>query len=369
MGYSFGSASIVTLNNGSQVAAFGNGFNNTEADGTVSSGGHAVLYLVDLSNGKLIRKITTHVGTSQDPAGKARPNGLSSPSFIDIDDDGKVDIGYAGDLFGNLWKFDLTSKEPANWKIAFGSTTAPEPLFKASVEMSGSVKDQPITTQPEVGYHPSKLGYLVYFGTGQYMETTDNITVGSTTQTFYSVWDKNNSSANPLITRTNMVQQSITSTSTVSGTKVRLVSNNTTDWGKKLGCYINLPDAGERVVSNSLLRKDRLIFTTLIPAGGQCQYGGDGWLMELDANCGGRLNEIVFDIDGDGKFTDDDLPIIKDPLPPSGKQSKEGIIPKPVVLSDRDREFKYTSGSTGIIEVTTESSDNDFGRRTWRRIR
>ena len=48
-------------------------------------------------------------------------NGLSTPTFVDIDADRIVDYAYAGDLYGNMWKFDLRSADPANWKVAYGT--------------------------------------------------------------------------------------------------------------------------------------------------------------------------------------------------------------------------------------------------------
>jgi type IV pilus assembly protein PilY1 len=323
-----------------------------------------------------VKKFNTYIGATDDPSGRGRPNGLSSPAFIDIDANGTVDIAYAGDLFGNLWKFDLKSSTPAEWKIAYGTSTAPEPLFVANVVMGGSTKDQPITSQPEVGYHPSRVGYLVYFGTGQYMEVNDNITAGATTQSFYSIWDQDRGSTNPNIDHSDLVEQVISSVGSVAngdGVEInqgRIVTQLSANWENKLGCFLDLTsdsgNQGERIVSNPLLRKDRIIFTTLLPSASQCEYGGSGWLMELDAYSCGRLDEVVLDMDEDGNFDADDT---IDDVPPSGKKSKEGIIPKPVILTDRDKEFKYTSGSTGTIEVTTESGNNDFGRRTWRRVK
>jgi type IV pilus assembly protein PilY1 len=103
--------------------------------------------------------------------------------------------------------------------------------------------------------------------------------------------------------------------------------------------------------------------------------------MEVSARTGGRLNEIVFDLNGDGVFTyDDNLSgsgaagtansIIG--IPVSGKKSKEGIIQPPSIVTSADgkTEFKYASGSKGGVEVTVESPGAFArGRKSWVRIR
>ncbi len=100
--------------------------------------------------------------------------------------------------------------------------------------------------------------------------------------------------------------------------------------------------------------------------------------MEMDAAGGSRLEFAPFDLNGDGRFTEEDFvgnavdidgDGIPDPVPPSGKKSAVGILPQPGILSDKDKEFKYGNGSTGEIEVTTENpGPGDVGRRSWREL-
>ena len=437
LGYSFGKASIVKLNSGEWAAVFGNGYNNTEADGNASTSGDAALYIVNLASGALIRKISTLDGTAEDPRGTARPNGLNAPALIDVNNDAIVDVAYAGDLFGNLWKFDLTDSNSANWKIAHGPTLNPSPLFSTQITMASGTHEQPITVQPQVDHHPTGSGYLVFFGTGQYMETGDNSVTGTDAQTFYAIWD--DLSSNPSISRSDLLQQRILSEPVITATdgeteSVRITTDNTANWSSHKGWYMDLyntnegantveDNGGERAISNPLLRSGRIIFTTLIPSTEVCGYGGTGWLMELNADNGARLDEPVFDIDHDGTFDSGDYYATSDvwsfsdldldgdgyisqeeyaeiPGAPdfstvdtdgdgrislteyqslsgggitkliavSGKKSKEGLIPQPTVLSDDDIEYKYTAGSTGAIEVTNENPDILFGRQSWRRL-
>jgi type IV pilus assembly protein PilY1 len=125
-------------------------------------------------------------------------------------------------------------------------------------------------------------------------------------------------------------------------------------------------------VSDSILRNGRIIFTTLIPDTEPCSFGGDSWLMELNAITGNRLSESPFDLNGDDKFDDKDLVNIggsQEPVAVSGMKSAVGILPTPTILSSGSVEYKYGSGTTGDIFTTVESPGNDGrGRIAWRQL-
>ncbi|PCJ17654.1 MAG: pilus assembly protein, partial [SAR86 cluster bacterium] len=178
LGYTFSRPQMAKMADGSWAAIFGNGYNNTEADGNVSSTGHAVLYIVDIETGALIKKLDTEAGSV------GTPNGLATPLLIDADADSVVDFIYAGDLLGNMWKFDVSDGSPAAWDVAY-SSGSPDPLFTTETT-------QPITSQPQASFHPDNLeGFMIFFGTGQYIEINDNDPTGQATQAFYGIWDKN----------------------------------------------------------------------------------------------------------------------------------------------------------------------------------
>ena len=111
LGYTFGKPTIVRMNNDKWAVVFGNGYNNTKADGNVSSDGDAVLYIMFIEDGmdgiqaSDFIKIKTNSGTLTDP------NGLGPVGVADIDGDSKADALYAGDLQGNLWKFDVSRSQ------------------------------------------------------------------------------------------------------------------------------------------------------------------------------------------------------------------------------------------------------------------
>ncbi|TFI47225.1 hypothetical protein E4O93_13765 [Diaphorobacter sp. DS2] len=109
---------ITRMNNGRWAVVMGNGYN--------SANQRPVLLVQYLDGDKKLIRIQTTTDTSG--SGNAADNGLASPALVDLDADGKTDVVYAGDNLGNLWKFDLTSTDEAQWKVAFGNNT---PLFTA----------------------------------------------------------------------------------------------------------------------------------------------------------------------------------------------------------------------------------------------
>jgi type IV pilus assembly protein PilY1 len=189
MGYTFSRPSIVRSNDPSKpwVMVTGNGYN--------SKNSHAVLFIIDPMTGTLIKKLDTGVVTTS-----AQCNGLSTPIAIDPNSNGTVDYVYAGDLYGNMWKFDLTSSNFNEWEIAFGDDysgdgqinynktdaipDAPAALFTAKDPLG---LNQPITTKPDVMKHCEKDGYMVVFGTGRYLGETDFVYYD--TQSIYGIWD------------------------------------------------------------------------------------------------------------------------------------------------------------------------------------
>lgn len=369
------SAQIAKMNNGKWALIVGNGYNNSEADGHASTTGHAVLFVLFLQEG------TDGVWASGDyvkiDTGKgapADPNGLATPTPVDIDGNGTIDLAYAGDLLGNLWKFDLTDADPSNWTKG--------KLFTAQ-DASGN--PQPITTAPMVVPHPQG-GYMVGFGTGKYLEQTDLTT--TSVQTLYGIWDSEPGGGVDAVSgRSKLVEQTVLTETTVSGNEFRLTSNNPVEYSRgpsgsastssKRGWYMDLPTSGERVAYNPIPRDQRFVFVTLIPNSDPCAAGGDGWLMELDYLDGSRLPQPPFDVNGDLKIDDldriaydeDGDGIIDANLPPSG-QKMDAIPTTPTVLDkDQQTEVKLISQSSGNLTTVLESkAPASSGRLSWRQI-
>lgn len=369
LGYTVGQAYVVRMANGKWAAVFGNGYNSTNY--------RAVLYIVDLQTGALIKKIDTGVG------GAATPNGLATPAPVDYDGDRVVDAIYAGDLLGNLWKFDVADKTTGNWSIALKKGSTPIPLFKAK---GPAGETQPITSRPNVGYGPagSSSEVMVYFGTGKYFEKFDNVVGASPpVQTFYGIRDSRDSDSAITVTdRSVLVEQSILAEVNAFDYNLRVISDHEVIYGKTVkGWYMDLISPisgadGERVVDSPLLIGDHLIFTSIVPSGNPCDFGGTGWLYEMDPLTGGRVTYSVFDLDGDGLFDESDYVTVEIDgkevkVPVSGKQSSSGIITTPGVISAGTKEYKLSSTSSGDVETTTEKpgEGNRLGRSSWRQIR
>jgi type IV pilus assembly protein PilY1 len=370
MGYAIGKPVLARLQNGQWAVVFGNGYGG-DSD-------RAQLFIVNAQSGELIRRIDTGAGSAGDP------NGLSVPALL-TDAHRTLTTAYAGDLHGNLWKFDLSDELASNWDIPFVTNPGAvrRPLFTAR-DNSGQV--QPMTAPLELGAHPEG-GVMVYFGTGKYFEVGDNI-VGADppVQSFYGIWD--NDSRIPETDRSSLVSQTILAEGVLHDTsddQLRAVTENPVDYNAtplpQRGWFVDLvsPVAGlqgERVVSAPVLRRGRVIFSTLIPLADPCSAGGTSWLMELDAVMGARLIDSVFDVNDDTDIDDDDkITIIVDgktvTVAASGIQSRVGIIKTPAVIEAGELEYKYFGGSEGGIAVVREKGGdaNELGRRSWRQLR
>ncbi len=371
LGYTFGKPAIIKMKNGQWAAVFGNGYNNTENDGNASTTGNAVLYIVDIATGALIRKIDTLRGTA-DSADSTTPNGLAAPATVDYDGDFVADYIYAGDFQGNLWKFDVTNSAPASWFVVNSGT--PTPIFTATD--AGGVP-QPIMVRPAVSEHPDgENGFMVYFGTGKYLENGDNTSAGAQVNTFYGIWDKEGATpgAHTTVNKSDLQTQTVTE---ISGPPdVRTITDlPITAWGtlgsEHMGWKVDLPAAAEKNVTNPVLIGERILFTTLIPDDTPCGFGGSGFVMELNYQNGGPPPSAVFDVNGDGVIDSSDNSggdVVV------GFNPNIGMLPDPAILhpgSSTSGEMmqKVFSGSTGAISaVANEPVVSPFRRRSWRQL-
>lgn len=402
LGYTFSQPSIVkshdTTNSstGRWVIGFGNGYNSTLTDGAASSTGNAVLFIRDAATGATVAKLDTGVGNAQRPTGVTWDNGLSTPAFVDIDADRIVDYAYAGDLYGNMWKFDLRDPDPTNWKVAYGTSTPKLPLFTATDE---SGNRQPITVRPEVTRGPKGAGMVVLFGTGKYLEPSDVLSSPTRPQSFYGIIDRNTGDAatDRITLRTQLTQQTIDSEVSFDPAdpdgggpiadppevSARITSNHAVGAD---GWYMDLLKPGtppvyqnEKQVTNPIVRNGHVIFTTVIPETNPCSGGGRSWLMELNALTGARLDQAPFDVNHDGKFDNADMiPVDVNGetiyIAPSGVGSEDGmgILQAPGVVdsSSKPVQYKYSPGSSGGIQRITENPGaGTTGRQSWRQIR
>ena len=182
---------ITRMNNDRWAVVLGNGYN--------SANQRPVLLIQYLDGSKELKRI---VAASADAVGtgEANDNGLSAPGLVDLNGDGRPDVVYAGDNRGNLWKFDLTNADDAQWGVAFSGN----PLFTATGPATmGSTRSlrQPITATPTVRANDRTMtigsgasektvsvgGMMVAFGTGRNVTKADEN--NNNVQTLYSVLD------------------------------------------------------------------------------------------------------------------------------------------------------------------------------------
>jgi type IV pilus assembly protein PilY1 len=366
LGYTIGQAVVVKLNNGEWVAIFGNGYRNSVEAGAASA--EASLYIVRLSDGKLIRRIDTGVAGTAD-----EPNGLGTPTLYDVDGDEVYDVVYAADNRGHVWKFDLTSTNPVSWRIAFDSASGfpnGQPLFRAR---SASGEVQPISARLELAAPPpGKPGIMVVFGTGRFFAGKDSSSLAANAQSFYGIWDNGSPVTEPkrdtalqkqrvLGTRTVTRVDPVTKVSEQIG--VRDLSAEPVDWSAKRGWFIDLPDAGERVIGAAAVRGGRVIFTTQVPSTDPCEFGGSGWLMEVSATTGAKLPYSVFDTSGDKLVTTADELV-------SGLKLTVGMVKTPLVIEGTPFAVKVLSGTSGSVQVERNRTFGPpLGRESWRELR
>lgn len=283
LGHTYGSPQITRLPNGTAVVVFANGY--------MSSTGRAVLYVVNAASGALISAIDTQTGSV------GSPNGLSSPTLYDGDQNGQPELAYAGDLDGQVWKFDLVANTAT---LLF--TTSPV---------------QSITTAPVVTRHP-KGGQMVNFATGRMLTSGDKN--DTSIHYAYGIWDGAPNGNDSLVTQT----LSLSTYTDDAGTfDVRTVSANVPDWASHKGWKVALP-SGERVLGERpFANAGRFYFLATNPVAG----GGANYIYELLALTGGSPSVPIFDLDKDGAFDSDDL--AANGGIPVGKYLGAGIFSQP----------------------------------------
>lgn len=175
-------AAIVRLNNGEFAVMFGNGYRSSE--------GKAALFILPVkgpNNGNWTGRYTKIV--AEDDSTDSLPNGLSAPSWLDVDGNGTVDWVYAGDLQGNLWKFDLRSTDSSGWRVWSPTSSGASTAFFTTRPGNDADTVLPITTAPSFAF-PQAGGVMVLFGTGQAIESADFPDESGRVHRMFGVWDR-----------------------------------------------------------------------------------------------------------------------------------------------------------------------------------
>jgi type IV pilus assembly protein PilY1 len=249
MGYSFGEPVVVKTAKYGWVVALTSGYNNSD--------GYGYIYFVNPANGALLEKVRTPIAS----------NGLTQASaYVKDYSDDTADSIYAGDLNGQVWRFDLTGT----------SGSYPLPTLLATLT-DASNNPQPVTTAPLIEIHPTTRKRYVMIGTGQLLAATD--VINTNMQTFYAILDGTAGVFNPVstpVTRadlTNIPSSSLTSLNTLPATS--------DGWYTDLGID---PTSGIawRVTINPVAYNGIVSFATLLTTADACSPGGQSRIYALN---------------------------------------------------------------------------------------
>ncbi|KJV30302.1 hypothetical protein VI08_15170 [Luteibacter yeojuensis] len=290
LGYTFGQPNVGRLSNGRWVVLVPAGyFPNDSSDPAYNApavkNGYSSLFVLDAEDGTVIAEYKTPTSVAS--------WGLATPVLGDYDNDQVDDVAFAGDLAGNLWRFDLTDLSKKTVDLIYQPAASATPLNP----------DQPITVMPRLFPDPTSQSFIVVFGTGKFLGPDDRTTTGAKTQSVYGVRDPGLGVTTGLPwTRADLVQQQITEDKTGLRGITQNVAPTTSQKG---GWYFDLNISGvlgEKVVvtPTALFNTNRAIITTLIPTTADpCDPGRAGAVMVVDAATGGAASGF----NGTGSFS------------------------------------------------------------------
>lgn len=334
LGYAYARPEVARLADGRWAAFISNGYG--------SNSGVAALYVVDIRDGSLIKKIV--IDSSE------TTNGLSSVK-LKVNSQNVVQAAYGGDLKGRLWKFDLSGATTDTWGVAF----AGKPLFTTAGGTTQPITAQPLLADSSVG------GKVVFFGTGKFNETADK--TSKDLQAFYAVWDANGGAGQ--ITTSSLQAQAITGVFSGSSGQFITTSQNEVTYPAEKGWYLplvyNSVLTGERVINQAALILGRIVFTTAsVDTTDPCASFGTGKLIELDAFSGKMFNYAVLDTNGDNLVDSSDTIS-------SGVIFTGGMPVLNAIVNSGTAKIVGDSSAT-VTRLTEKGGGNDSRRIMWRQI-
>ncbi|HGS8474414.1 TPA: PilC family type IV pilus tip adhesin, partial [Neisseria gonorrhoeae] len=254
LGYTVGTPQIGKIRNGKYAAFLASGYAAKEIGGPTNK---TALYVYDLNNtlGTPIRKIDV-------PGGKG---GLSSPTLVDKDLDGTVDIAYAGDRGGNMYRFDLSSDKPSEWTV--------RTIFQGT---------KPITSAPAVSRLADKR--VVIFGTGSDLSEQD--VLDTKEQYVYGIFDDDKLTVNVKVTNGTgggLLEQTLTKEN-----NTLFLSNNKASGGSNGKGWVVRLREGERVTVKPIVVL-RTAFVTIRSYTGTDKCGAQTAILGINTADGGAL--------------------------------------------------------------------------------
>lgn len=312
--------------------------------------------------------IRTGALTVYETTASASNDGLAQPAiWIGNVSENISTEAYAGDLNGNIWKFDLTSPGTSGTKLY----TVKDASGNAQPITAGLIagRNPKVTTESEV---------WVFFGTGSNL---DEFAPSSSVQTWYGLIVKGSNKVVPANTRSNLKQRTIdvqvnSDGSTTLG--LRGISSATAgDMVGKKGWYLDLvkpnPDRdhplaqGERMVTPNQFQGTLLLGTSRVPADSvnfdPCNPSGSGWIMVLDPFTGAPPGSNFFDVNHDGEFnTQDNVGNTGYVTAGVGFSS----IPNNPIFVGNTMLISFDNASTG--SVNTRGTAGALQRQSWREL-
>ncbi|ENX9071459.1 pilus assembly/adherence protein PilC [Neisseria gonorrhoeae] len=256
LGYTVGTPQIGKTQNGTYSAFLASGY---AAKDIVSSDNTTALYVYDLEN-----TLGTPIAKIDVPGGKG---GLSSPTLVDKDLDGIVDIAYAGDRGGNMYRFDLSDSNPSKWSVST--------IFEGG---------KPITSAPAVSRLADKR--VVIFGTGSDLSEED--VVGKDQQYIYGIFDDDKGTGTVKVTVQNGTGGGLLEQTLTKENNTLFLSNNKASGGSADKGWVVKLREGERVTVKPTVVL-RTAFVTIRSYTGMDKCGAQTAILGINTADGGAL--------------------------------------------------------------------------------
>ncbi|ENW1916963.1 pilus assembly/adherence protein PilC [Neisseria gonorrhoeae] len=256
LGYTVGTPQIGKTQNGKYAAFLASGY---AAKDIVSSDNTTALYVYDLKD-----TLGTPIAKIEAPGGKG---GLSSPTLVDKDLDGTVDIAYAGDRGGNMYRFDLSSDKPSEWAV--------RTIFEGT---------KPITSAPAVSRLADKR--VVIFGTGSDLSEED--VVGKDQQYIYGIFDDDKGTGTVKVTVQNGTGGGLLEQTLTKENNTLFLSNNKASGGSADKGWVVKLREGERVTVKPTVVL-RTAFVTIRSYTGMDKCGAQTAILGINTADGGAL--------------------------------------------------------------------------------
>ena len=339
---------VAKMKNGKFALLMGNGFFSTK--------GSAALYILFVdgpSSGSWAGQYVKLV------ANTGAGNGLSAPTWVDNDGDGIADAVYAGDLKGNIWKFDVSSATSSNWKVAFGG----RPLYVAKDIIDRSLA---ITTPVETRAHPQG-GLVVNFASGRALQAGEFSGVLEK-HGVYGVWDKPlfstaaDGALDSLLPRGVTAMAPRTFVPTGTGGE-RVITGDPIDWSSKAGWYLPFREASEMSLANPARLLQVLVITSMAPpatgAANACFQTPRAWLNIVDPVSGLTSKNVLGNITTVINGVTVTIPLGSKPI----QDIKFTFGSDKTCASDKD--CARAVGATSDVQLV---GGQDRGRTQWREV-